>query len=551
MASTQPNTPSGQREATASVTSGQKTPSFGFVAFTVLFTGTGILMLEVLGTRIAGPIFGVSLYIWTALISVTLTSLAVGYWIGGPISDRYPRADLMYGLILLAGLFIAFLPAIDGPVLNACYQAFRIRMGVLAASFVLFAPPLTLLGMVSPFAIKLALADLRKTGKTAGKLYAISTVGSVAGSILTGYVLIPGIGVSKTLFVITAMVLTPPVVWFVIARRLTAVGAGVVGLAVALLVGAEPAQASLGPSMTMIDKRDSLYGQIKVVDQVISDPDHPDPRLREYTVRQLLIEGTTQTAMLVEQNVSATNYVHIMTYFLQFHPPAERQMLLIGLGGGVQVHSFNKLGYEVDAVEIDPTVSEFAVKYFGLDQDHCRVIEEDGRAYLRTTDQRYDVVVFDVAGGGSQPFHLFSKEAFEEAESVLAPGGIFALNLIGYQSGEHAVLTASVLRTALSVFDHGRTYVVPSEEPGASDESLDNILMFFSNSPFNESDPSGLTPKDRIKWERLSNGAISIDPAPGQIVTDDLNPMDRWTPHINEVWRARLFKSLGSDVLSY
>ena len=515
---------------------------FEWVAFTVAFTGTGILMLEVLGTRIAGPIFGVSLYIWTALISVTLISLSLGYWLGGLICDRYPKPDLMYGLIFVAGVLIAFIPAFDGPVMIRCYEAFdgvwRVRLGVLLASFILFAPPLTLLAMISPYAIKLALADLRKTGKTAGKLYAISTVGSVLGAILTGYVLIPGIGVSKTLLVITAVILTPPVIWFVAARRIATLVVGLAALAGGAAAAFGTAGPSLGPDITMLAKHDSRYGQIKVLDQ----------KRDGFTVRWMLLEGSTQTGLILEHNVSYYKYAHVMAYFLRFHPPVGRRALLVGLGGGVQVRSLVDAGYEVDAVEIDPTVKDYAIKYFGLNPNECRIIEEDGRAYLRRTSKRYDVVFFDVASGGSQPFHFFSREAFQEAKRVLAPGGLFAINCVGYVSGERSVLAASVLRTASDVFRDSRVHLA---EASLSVDLVNNLLMFFRDEPFTDPDPASLSSQDRLFWDRLAQGAVSLDVSRGQLITDDWNPMDRWTAANNEAFRDALFESIGAAVLAY
>jgi len=530
--------PKAERKAPGSAPSGRRV-SFGFLIFTVLLTGCGVIMLEMLGARIAGPVFGVSLYIWTALIAVTLISLSLGYWLGGVLSDRRPQADVMYGLILASGLVIAFLPWLNGPVLAGCYRALGLRLGLLAGAFALFAPPLTLLGMVSPFAIKLALADLERAGKTAGALYALSTVGSVAGAVLTGYFLIPVIGVSRTLLVVTAVILTPPAIWFALGRRWGALaGAGMVLFLGAVTAVARPGRAPLTENVVVVDSRDSLYGQIKVIDRY-SD---------RGSIRWLLLEGTSQTGVYLDSNELVSNYAIVMADFLRFHPPPGKRALLVGLGGGALLRPLSAAGFQVDVVEIDPLVAQVAAQYFGCKPEGYRLICEDGRAYIRRTDQRYDAILFDVFSGGGQPFHLFSREAFEETRRVLAPGGVVGVNVIAFPRGPRQAMAASLHRTLSSVFPHGRVFVSYPEDPA---EDLNNILMFFSEAAFAEPDPASMSPKDAEEWDWLCRGRISYGPQEGVLVTDDWNPVDRWTAQVNEAWRERIFQDLGPEILTY
>src|SRR5690606_7727026 len=134
-------------------------------------------------------------------------------------------------------------------------------------SMILFAPPLTILGMVAPYVLKLALADLQRTGRTAGTLYAVSTVGSVAGTILTGFILIPELGIAKTFWVITLVMLAPPVAWFGLRRRWMTLGVG--GFVVLAGMAAQAAQRPhlAAPGTAIIAHREGLYAEIKVVDQ--------------------------------------------------------------------------------------------------------------------------------------------------------------------------------------------------------------------------------------------------------------------------------------------
>lgn len=515
----------------------------GFLVFTILCTGSGIIMLEVLGARMAGPIFGVSLYIWTALIAVTLASLSVGYYLGGILADRRPSADMMYAIVLVSGVWIGFLPWLDGPVLVAAYEAFdgawRIRGGVLLGSTILFAPPLTLLGMVSPYAIKLALADLQHAGRTAGVLYAISTVGSVAGTILVGYWLIPGVGITNTLLIITALIVAPALLWFAMGRRWLAV----VGSLIAFVVGASTALSSFGQPLPpmgtrVVEKRDSQYGQLKVFD--MDRGDRP--------TRWLLLEGTAQTGIYKDSNELVSSYVTTMIDFLKVHPPKGRKALLVGLGGGALVKPLRDLGYELDVVEIDPQVAELAATYFGADRDSYNLITEDGRAFMRRTDNIYDVILMDVFSGGGQPFHLFSQESFQTVGDILSADGFVGLNAIAFADGENAIMPRSMVKTAGTVFAHRQTFV---GDPGDPLNDIQNILMFFSKAPFNQIPAGELTPDARESLSRLQARVLHIDEQQGVLVTDDWNPVDRWTARVNEVWRERLFESMGPEVLAY
>jgi len=517
-------------------------PKPAFLIFTVLCTGAGILMLEVLGARIAGPFFGVSLYIWTALISVTLAALTLGYWLGGILCDRRPDPDLLYGLILAAGLMIALIAGVDEAVLGFSYKAFsgvwRLRLGVLLGSLILFAPPLTLLGMVSPFVLKLALADLRQAGRTAGRLYAVSTVGSVAGSIATGYFLIPALGIAKTLFVITALILLPAVIWFAGARRFGRLAAAALLLIAAFFLPAARLGAQDNPNFKLVHLRDGLYGQIKVMDY----------RREKETERYLFLEGTYQSSTILGSGGTSSKYISVMDYFLHFYAPEGKKLLLVGLGGGSFVKPLLAAGYEVDVVEIDPAIIETAVDYFGLDTQSCRIITEDGRAYLRTTNERYDVILFDVAGGGSQPAHLVTREAFAETRAVLKSGGLVGLNLIGYPRGDKAVLTRSLFRTARSVFDEGRAYWVDAHDTA---EEINNLVMFFTDTAFTEPDSAAFNKEEQVFWERLSPRRWPLDPGQGTIITDNHNPIDRWSVTVNEDWRLKLYDSRESTLFTY
>jgi len=191
-------------------------------------------------------------------------------------------------------------------------------------------------------------------------------------------------------------------------------------------------------------------------------------------------------------------------------------------------------------------VAELAAKYFGADPSTYGLITEDGRAYMRRSEKKYDVVLLDVFSGGGQPFHLFSQESFQDIKRILSPGGVVGINAIAFPEGEMAIMAQSLLKTGRSVFPEFQIFV---GDPGEPMDEIQNILMFFSESGFAQTDAG--TPAAKNAQSHLTERPLKIDWEKGRIVTDDLNPVDRWTARVNEVWRERLFNTMGPKVLAY
>jgi len=190
-----------------------------YLYLTVFITGATVLMLEILGVRIISPYFGNTLYVWSSLISVTILSLAIGYFLGGWIADKKPDWKLLYLFIILIGLALLVIPKVAATVLIFT-NSFGLRFGPLIGTFILFTFPMVLLGMIDPFAIKLRAHKLQNIGMTAGGLFGIATVGSFFGAILTGFYLIPSLGISAitTIFAVLLFILAAG--WFFVKKNL-------------------------------------------------------------------------------------------------------------------------------------------------------------------------------------------------------------------------------------------------------------------------------------------------------------------------------------------
>lgn len=379
----------------------------------VTVSGASILALEIVGTRVLGPTYGVNIFLWSALISVTLAALSVGYAIGGRWADRGPSLGKLASVFAAAGVWTVFIPLLKAPLI-AIAEPMSLRAAVLFTSTVLFVPPLTLLGMISPHVIRLQAREIGHVGRTAGDLFAISTVASVLSALATGFWLIPYVGVNRMIVGIGAMLLAAA------AASLLAHRSGRRSLAfatIALIAAASATQAPWSgvPEVPgQVFFHDSEYAEIRVVDRDDG--------------RYLLLDGGVHTVLAHGGGESMHRYVPVMELAqMLFDEPGE--MLLVGLGGGVIARDWHAAGWRVDAVEIDPVVVHAAREYFGLEPDMATVHTLDGRRFLAATDRQWDVILVDAFGSSSIPFHLVTQEMFALLRARLRHDGVLAMNV--------------------------------------------------------------------------------------------------------------------------
>jgi spermidine synthase len=404
----------------------------------VVFTaGIGTLATEIAASRLLAPYFGSSTIVWANIIGLILIYLSLGYWLGGKIADRRPDPRLLGMLILIAAASIAVLPFISQPILDLTIRGLdAVSVGAVVGSFfaalALFAVPITLLGCVAPFAIRLAIADVETAGSVAGRLYAISTVGSILGTFLSAIVLIPLIGTQRTMLG-SAAILTASAA-LLLGRRWQL---ATVAVAALLAIPAGTIKASEG----LVFETESTYQYIQIVE-------------REDQSRVLQLNEGVAVHSVWRAGTVLTGGEWDM--FLVVPPLLERpveRMLVIGNAGGTIARAFGELypGVVIDGVEIDPEVSEAGRRYLGLeDNPNLNVIDEDGRPYLQLTNERYDVIVVDAYRQPYIPFYLATREFFELTRERLTEGGILALNVAAVPGDDR--LSRAVGSTVLAAF---------------------------------------------------------------------------------------------------
>ncbi|MDH3402339.1 MAG: fused MFS/spermidine synthase [Acidobacteriota bacterium] len=396
----------------------------------------GLLMaLEILASRIIAPYFGNSVYIWGSIISVFLAALALGYAWGGRIADRHPDLEVLGRLIVLAGFWLLALRL--GGTRAAEWLADATSgspAGTLVTASLLFGPPSLLFGTVSPFVVRLAARDFARLGDTAGRLYAVSTLGSLAGTLLCTFVAIPAFPVPAILAALTAGTAGTALVALAAPRR---PGYATVAAALLLVAGLSFRGAPALGRGEVVAVHSSPYQTLEVVERA--------------GVRSIRSDRVTQSAIHVADGSVAAAYAHYAAAAFLVHP-APRRALVIGMGGGLVARPWRRLApeLEVDFVEIDAVVPRIAQQYgFWTPHPRDRVHIADGRQFLRRSAESWDLIYVDAYIGLAVPFHLTTREFFALAAAHLEPGGVLAVNLA---AGLEDPFSRSLLHTVRRAF---------------------------------------------------------------------------------------------------
>src|SRR5215211_7806739 len=381
-----------------------------FLRVLVFAGGFASIGVELAASRLLAPFFGSSTFIWASLIGLTLTFLAFGYFLGGRLADRRPDPVVLYAVTAVAGVTIGIIPFVSRPLLTGSLEAFReldagAFYGSLVGTLLLLAPPVTLLGSISPFALRLQLSDVASAGKTAGSLYALSTIGSITGSFIPVLVLIPLIGTAATFIALSLVLLVPAVAGLAVMRaRPLALAAALAAFAVPALALALPSSVRPPDRGILLDERESAYNYIQVVDE--------DGR------RSLILNDGHAVHSVYDPDELLTggpwDYFMIAPLMVEDAPPAAtmagpRDALLIGLAGGTVARELTAAygPIPITGVEIDSEINDVARDYFALDElENVHVIVDDGRYALRTSDRAFDLIGVDAYRQPYIPFQL-------------------------------------------------------------------------------------------------------------------------------------------------
>ncbi|MFA5021606.1 MAG: fused MFS/spermidine synthase [Patescibacteria group bacterium] len=480
----------------------------GRLEIIVFIAGAVVMVLEMIGSRILAPYLGTSIFVWASLIGVILGALTLGYYLGGKFSNKNPQLAFLTRVLLLAGISILFITIVKEPVLNYCLKL-GVKIGSLIATLTLFTLPSIILGMVSPYAIRLKIENIEKSGGVAGNLYALSTIGSIFGTFLSGFYLIPTFGSTQILFGLSLILILTSLLG----------GKKIIKVTCLLLVFTTWFVIQAIPSPYAFEA-DSAYNHITVKDGLYGPNKLP--------IRLLYLATETHSIAYKNSNQLFSTYQSLYHLDSLFNPNIKKALTL---GGGAYLGPMDFLrrypNAEMTVVEIDPKVTQVAKDYFGLKDDaRLKIIHEDGRIFLNQNQEKYDVIYGDAyASYYSIPFQLTTKEAIQKIYNSLNDDGILVLNVISSLTGKKSTFFQAEYKTIKEYFN--QIYIFPAREyDGKNTATHQNLILIATKNNLNQSELiTKANPEQKILLKHWWQKDILLDPKT-KILTDDFAPVD-------------------------
>ena len=475
------------------------------------------MIFELAGSRMMAPYFGGSIYVWTGIIGVIMGSLALGYWYGGRLADKKSSYEI-YSIVIFAGAIAIYWAMFFKDGIPKVIQALGmpIESGALVASLLMFAPASIILGIVSPYAVRLKIVSVESSASTVGNLYALSTVGSIAGTFAAGYFLIPFLGTSKILIalvavlVILSIALSKKLLKLKIAIALVLIGSAVLTIVTDNKNNASANRVSIETEYNSINIFHSIHKEtLKPIINLTFDP------------------YAKQSSMFEDSDELVWDYTKYYRLIKHFSPNAKNTLMI---GGGA--YSFPKdylkrfPDAKMDVVEIDPGITDAAKKYFRLKDDpRLANYNEDARAFLNRTKNKYDVILDDAFNSAlSVPFQLGTVEAVKRQYDVLGDNGIVIANVIGTVGGDNGRFFRAEYATFKSIFPQVYVFAVKDDKNEAQLQNLMIVAIKSKDKPQMTSADEELNGYLKNLWKQ----PIAEMP----ILTDDYAPVEYYMKSI-------------------
>ncbi len=433
--------------------------------YVVFGTGAVILAVEVLAVRVLSPYFGNTMYSFSSILSVMLAGLSLGYWRGGRLADASPNTRSFYLHVAKAGFSVVVVQFLSYIVLPLLAVFLSLRSGPLVASLVLFFVPGYLFGLLSPYVIKLRSVahPERGVGTVSGEVYFASTLGSIVGSLMSGFVLVPSFGVSLSMFLLGGVVLAVGLIGAHVARTTQALAAIAVVLLCTAALRVSPAHPAGG---TVLHAEDGIYERITVFE---------GPAFGTYG-RMLMLDRTYSSGVALPDGDLLFPYTRYYRLYRGYAPEL-RRALVLGAGTGTVAKELHEdyPDATVDIVDIEPRLFSLAHEYFFMPQtERIRTHTMDGRQFLRKSGEQYDMIFGDMyATVYSIPWHVATVEYYALLRERLAPGGVYIGNYIGSLDPSAPSLIWSSVHSLREVFDEVDVYAVDTPVEGA----VQNIML--------------------------------------------------------------------------
>lgn len=493
-------------------------PNPRFLLLIAFVSGFCVMAMEISASRLLAPYFGTSLFVWTNIIGIVLVALSLGYYFGGKLADKRPDTRLLLRLMLLAGVVFLIIPLVIKPLASAVdvrvmqIQAASVAIFVssLLVTAALFAFPLFLLGMVSPYIIKLiSISDEAKIGELSGRVFAVSTVGSILGTFLPTLYFIPFFGTKQTITVFAIVLMLLGSLGFVKSKNKLWLLVWLLPLGTFFL-----SQSAIKNYQHLIAETESAYQYISIVET----PDQT--RYLLYNEGGGIQSTYNPTAYLTGFYY---DFYNLLPYLVETDQP--KRVLIIGSAGGTiarQLDHFLGSDVVIDGVEIDQKVIDLAREHFDLDQINATFYNQDGRMFLRTSQNRYDLIIVDAYQQEIYiPFTLTTSEFWHLIQNHLTDTGVLALNINSI--ARDSPLLTSVVNTVASTFPN--TYLTK-----INDQSW-NYLVTASALPIDFTRANAVADpalKERAGVLNDQTEAVSYD-SKVMVLTDNRAPVEFMT----------------------
>ncbi len=507
--------------------------------------GGAVMAIELLGAKMVAPFYGASLYVWTSIFITTLGGLASGYFLGGRAATYLKKEFILFVVLLTGATFIALMPVIAPGIMEATFSI-GIRAGSLISCLTFMLVPLICMGMVSPLIIELASLQIKNAGKSAGTIYAVSTLGGILATLLLGFFIIPEFGIKKPLLFSAAILALCPLMYFFTRKKTVA---SVICIAVFILIGGFAKPKKKSPDENIIKYySEGLLGQVMVMDipMIING--------KEQTSRKLFVNRITQTHTLPgNAGISLWSYPHRISMLASIKPKGSKALVL-GYGAGSNAFEMLGLGFETKAVELDKRIKEVAAKYFFADEKRCPVIIDDARHYLRTSNEKFDVVIFDLLRGDEQPSYVLTIETMNGLKKILNKDALVIVNYQGEVKGPMSLAARSVFRTLKEAGFDTKYFFEKAPEEGLSDlifVASAEKLPDFSDLQVerqNKCCQAVLNAADAQPLNKMiSDYSIAINDA--LILTDDKPVLETINNPTLELWRKSMINDLTKPLM--
>lgn len=478
---------------------------------TVFLSGALTMVLELIASRILSPYVGSSNLIWTTIIGIMLTSMSIGYWLGGKKADQNKENDIniLANYLLIAAIATSLIPILETVFVNTLAQAVNqlIIVAIISATIV-FGIPSFLLAAVSPIAVKLKNNAPDNVGATSGKISSLSTIGSIFGTFFAGFILIPNLGVrtiilgcSILLWILSFMLFKnkdKKYYVLIIIELIAIIGLNILG-----------AQIFKNKNIDIIKDVDSEYSRIWVKEIQVDQAKY----------KTLQVDTGLESYINQETGKMGAQYLTYFDLFEYYNKEAKSTLMLGGAAYTYPMHYLNKYQDKtIDVVEIDKKMTEISEEEFGLDTNNSnlKIYTTDGRSFLNYNETKYDTILIDAFKGLNAPFELTTYEAMQKAYNNLNENGMVITNIISSIEGEKSDFIKYEYNTYKAIFDDVKMFKVRTNAD--SEETQNLILVGFKGNKSVNNDK-------QEEYQGLLNNEIQDFTSEKQVVTDNYAPI--------------------------